>query len=114
MHPGGCSAAGRFPGAGQAGQLGDLNAEKAYSAMAVHMQTVAGNEALVQYLNTKCGAGNGEARPVEAFGCVHSAMLQGVPFMAAKLQQQRCRSSTLMLQAHHWQRAAASLSTLRC
>ncbi|KAF6257443.1 hypothetical protein COO60DRAFT_1639942 [Scenedesmus sp. NREL 46B-D3] len=57
-----------FPGAGQAGQLGDLNAEKAYSAMAVHMQTVAGNEALVQYLNTKCGAGNGEARPVEAFG----------------------------------------------
>jgi NAD(P)-dependent dehydrogenase (short-subunit alcohol dehydrogenase family) len=37
-----------FPGAGQAGTaLDDLNAERAYSAMAVHMNTVAGNEALV-------------------------------------------------------------------
>ncbi len=36
-----------FPGTGQAGRVGDLNAEKAYSAMAVHMNTVAGNEMLV-------------------------------------------------------------------
>ena len=36
-----------YPGAGQTGKLGDLNAEKAYSAMTVHMNTVAGNEALV-------------------------------------------------------------------
>ncbi len=36
-----------FPGAGQAGTLGDLNAEQAYSAMTVHMNTVAGNEMLV-------------------------------------------------------------------
>ncbi len=36
-----------YPGAGQAGTLGDLNAERTYSAMTVHMNTVAGNEALV-------------------------------------------------------------------
>lgn len=36
-----------YPGTGQAGTLGDLNAEKSYSAMAVHMNTVAGNEMLV-------------------------------------------------------------------
>lgn len=36
-----------FPGAGQAGTLGDLNADRSYSAMSVHMNTVAGNEMLV-------------------------------------------------------------------
>jgi NAD(P)-dependent dehydrogenase (short-subunit alcohol dehydrogenase family) len=36
-----------FPGTGQAGTPGDLNAEKNYSAMTVHMNTVAGNEMLV-------------------------------------------------------------------
>ncbi len=36
-----------YPGTGQAGTLDDLNAEKSYSAMAVHMNTVAGNELLV-------------------------------------------------------------------
>lgn len=36
-----------YPGTGQAGTLGDLNAEKSYSAMTVHMNTVAGNEMLV-------------------------------------------------------------------
>ena len=36
-----------FPGAGQAGRLGDLNADKSYSALTVHMNTVAGNEMLV-------------------------------------------------------------------
>ncbi|HEY2406705.1 MAG TPA: hypothetical protein VGI10_11915 [Polyangiaceae bacterium] len=36
-----------YPGTNQAGTLGDLNAEKSYSAMAVHMNTVAGNEMLV-------------------------------------------------------------------
>jgi NAD(P)-dependent dehydrogenase (short-subunit alcohol dehydrogenase family) len=36
-----------FPGAGQAGTLGDLNADASYSAMTVHMNTVAGNEMLV-------------------------------------------------------------------
>jgi NAD(P)-dependent dehydrogenase (short-subunit alcohol dehydrogenase family) len=36
-----------FPGTGQAGNLDDLNAEKSYSAFPVHMNTVAGNEALV-------------------------------------------------------------------
>lgn len=36
-----------YPGTGQAGTLGDLNAEKSYSAMKVHMNTVAGNEMLV-------------------------------------------------------------------
>jgi NAD(P)-dependent dehydrogenase (short-subunit alcohol dehydrogenase family) len=36
-----------YPGAGQAGTLDDLNAEKSYGAMAVHMNTVAGNEMLV-------------------------------------------------------------------
>jgi NAD(P)-dependent dehydrogenase (short-subunit alcohol dehydrogenase family) len=36
-----------YPGTGQSGTLEDLNAEKVYSAMAVHMNTVAGNEMLV-------------------------------------------------------------------
>jgi NAD(P)-dependent dehydrogenase (short-subunit alcohol dehydrogenase family) len=36
-----------FPGNGQAGTLDDLNAEKSYGAMKVHMHTVAGNEMLV-------------------------------------------------------------------
>lgn len=36
-----------YPGTGQAGTLGDLNAEKSYNAMTVHMNTVAGNEMLV-------------------------------------------------------------------
>ncbi len=36
-----------FPGTGQAGRLDDLNAEKSYSAIPVHMNTVAGNEMLV-------------------------------------------------------------------
>jgi len=36
-----------FPGTGQGGTLGDLNAEKAYKAIPVHMNTVAGNEVLV-------------------------------------------------------------------
>jgi len=36
-----------YPGTGQAGTVDDLNAEKSYGAMAAHMNTVAGNEALV-------------------------------------------------------------------
>lgn len=36
-----------FPGAGETGTVDDLNAEKAYDAMKVHMNTVAGNEMLV-------------------------------------------------------------------
>lgn len=36
-----------FPGTGEAGDAADLNAERAYDAMKVHMNTVAGNEALV-------------------------------------------------------------------
>jgi len=36
-----------YPGAGQAGTLGDLNADNSYSALTVHMNTVAGNEMLV-------------------------------------------------------------------
>ena len=36
-----------MPGTGQVGTLDDLNAEKSYQAMPVHMNTVAGNEALV-------------------------------------------------------------------
>lgn len=36
-----------FPGSGQSGTLGDLNAETAYRSMTVHMNTVAGNEMLV-------------------------------------------------------------------
>lgn len=36
-----------YPGSGQPGKVGDLNAEKSYSAMGVHMNTVAGNEMLV-------------------------------------------------------------------
>lgn len=36
-----------FPGTGQLGDASDLNAERSYDAMAVHMNTVAGNEMLV-------------------------------------------------------------------
>lgn len=36
-----------YPGTGEVGKLDDLNAERAYSAMSVHMNTVAGNEMLV-------------------------------------------------------------------
>ena len=36
-----------YPGTGQIGTLGDLNAERGYKAMAAHMNTVAGNEMLV-------------------------------------------------------------------
>lgn len=36
-----------FPGTGQKGNADDLNAERAYAAMETHMNTVAGNEALV-------------------------------------------------------------------
>lgn len=36
-----------YPGTGQGGTLHDLNAEQSYGAMAVHMNTVAGNEMLV-------------------------------------------------------------------
>jgi len=36
-----------YPGSGQRGNSGDLNAERSYKAMAVHMNTVAGNEMLV-------------------------------------------------------------------
>jgi NAD(P)-dependent dehydrogenase (short-subunit alcohol dehydrogenase family) len=36
-----------YPGTGQAGTPDDLNGEKAYGAMSQHMNTVAGNEALV-------------------------------------------------------------------
>ena len=36
-----------YPGAGQTGTLDDLNAEKSYRAVPVHMNTVAGNEMLV-------------------------------------------------------------------
>lgn len=36
-----------YPGTGQNGTLGDLNAERSYRAMGVHMNTVAGNEMLV-------------------------------------------------------------------
>ncbi|MBL7260518.1 SDR family NAD(P)-dependent oxidoreductase [Paractinoplanes lichenicola] len=36
-----------FPGSGKAGTYDDLNAEKSYKSMDVHMNTVAGNEILV-------------------------------------------------------------------
>ena len=36
-----------YPGTGELGKSEDLNAEKAYSAMVTHMNTVAGNEMLV-------------------------------------------------------------------
>jgi NAD(P)-dependent dehydrogenase (short-subunit alcohol dehydrogenase family) len=36
-----------FPGTGQAGNPGDLNSEQSYKAFDAHMNTVAGNEALV-------------------------------------------------------------------
>jgi NAD(P)-dependent dehydrogenase (short-subunit alcohol dehydrogenase family) len=36
-----------YPGTGQGGMLDNLNGEKSYSAMPVHMNTVAGNEMLV-------------------------------------------------------------------
>ena len=37
-----------YPGTGQAGKLDDLNAEKSYGSMTVHMNTVAGNEILAR------------------------------------------------------------------
>jgi NAD(P)-dependent dehydrogenase (short-subunit alcohol dehydrogenase family) len=36
-----------YPGGGQRGDPGDLNAERSYKSMTVHMNTVAGNEMLV-------------------------------------------------------------------
>ena len=36
-----------YPGGGQTGNADDLNAEKSYNALAVHLNTVAGNECLV-------------------------------------------------------------------
>jgi NAD(P)-dependent dehydrogenase (short-subunit alcohol dehydrogenase family) len=36
-----------FPGTGEKGNLEDLNAERSYASMPVHMNTVAGNESLV-------------------------------------------------------------------
>jgi NAD(P)-dependent dehydrogenase (short-subunit alcohol dehydrogenase family) len=42
-----------YPGTGQAGTLDDLNAEKSYRAMPVHMNTVAGNEMLVLDASTR-------------------------------------------------------------
>lgn len=36
-----------YPGTGQTGDLDDLNAERSYRPVSVHMNTVAGNEALV-------------------------------------------------------------------
>ncbi len=36
-----------FPGTGEAGDLDDLNSERGYKAFTAHMNTVAGNEALV-------------------------------------------------------------------
>ncbi|MBR0715143.1 SDR family NAD(P)-dependent oxidoreductase [Bradyrhizobium liaoningense] len=36
-----------FPGSGQAGDVGDLNSEKSYGRWKAHMNTVAGNEAIV-------------------------------------------------------------------
>lgn len=36
-----------YPGSGQIGKVDDLNAEKSYKALPVHMNTVAGNEMLV-------------------------------------------------------------------
>lgn len=36
-----------YPGSGQKGDFSDLNAERSYSAMPAHMNTVAGNEMLV-------------------------------------------------------------------
>ncbi len=36
-----------YPGTGQAGDFEDLNAERSYKTMQVHMNTVAGNEILV-------------------------------------------------------------------
>lgn len=38
-----------FPGTGEAGDPDDLNAERSYAPLATHMNTVAGNEALVLY-----------------------------------------------------------------
>lgn len=39
-----------YPGAGELGTIDDLNQEKGYGAMKAHMNTVAGNEALVRVL----------------------------------------------------------------
>ena len=52
-----------YPGAGQGGELGDLNAERGYKSRAVHMNTVAGNEALVLH-----GAAAWWPRGVAVFG----------------------------------------------
>ena len=41
-----------YPGTGNIGNVDDLNAEKSYKSMSVHMNTVAGNEALVLYSAT--------------------------------------------------------------
>lgn len=59
-----------FPGGGQAGNWEDPNAEQQYKAIAQHMTTVAGNEALVAAANAEWGAAGEKppARPVEAFG----------------------------------------------
>lgn len=58
-----------FPGAGQAGVLGDLNSDVAanYKALPVHMNTVAGNEALITYANAKWGTSS-SGRAVEVYG----------------------------------------------
>ncbi|KAH3675801.1 hypothetical protein WICPIJ_009254 [Wickerhamomyces pijperi] len=42
-----------YPGNGQLGTIEDLNQEKSYSFMKAHMNTVAGNEALVKYIRLK-------------------------------------------------------------
>lgn len=61
LHPG------RFPGAGQAGDWADPNAERSYKPIAQHMTTVAGNEALVAAANAEWGAPAG-GRPIQAYG----------------------------------------------
>jgi hypothetical protein len=43
-----------YPGAGQIGTCDDLNAEKSYKAIKVHMNTVAGNEMLVLDAAEQC------------------------------------------------------------
>ena len=43
-----------YPGTGQAGMLDNLNGETSYSAMPVHMNTVAGNEMLVLDTAKRC------------------------------------------------------------
>jgi hypothetical protein len=48
-----------FPGSGEAGELGDLNAEKTFASGfgRTHMNTVAGNESLVHHWAAAAGAG---------------------------------------------------------